>query len=77
MKDFLGITVKNVGKGVLTMCNACNPDSGECSIWIEPLDKTWYLEIMTSQLCDYEDDWIYEKVHGIKYCPFCGEKLYR
>lgn len=57
------------------MCKYCNPEESDCCVWIEPLDKTWYLEVQTGEWNTYEDDWFYEIVYGIKYCPFCGKEL--
>lgn len=57
------------------MCKFCNYNSEYNEIYKEPLTDEWYLEVQTSEWDSYNDDYFYERVYGINYCPYCGRKL--
>lgn len=57
------------------MCEYCNPMSAECEYWIDPLDHKWYLEVRTGEWDEYNDDYVYERIYGVKYCQYCGSEL--
>ncbi len=56
------------------MCKYCNYDSNECCIFVDPLDKNYYLDIKTSEWDEYDDGFVHQKEY-IDYCPWCGRKL--
>ena len=57
------------------MCPYCDYNSYENMIFKEPLTNEWYLKVMGTGWDYYNDDWNYENVYDIKYCPFCGRNL--
>ena len=57
------------------MCPYCDYNSYENMIFKEPLTNEWYLRVMGTGWDYYNDDWVYENVYDIKYCPFCGRDL--
>lgn len=56
------------------MCKYCDYDSGDNCIYIDPLDRQWYMEIQTSEWSYYDDNFVHQRVY-IDYCPWCGRKL--
>lgn len=57
------------------MCPYCNYDSDDNMIFKDTLINTWYLRVEGSMWDEYNDDWVWEHVYDISYCPFCGRKL--
>ena len=57
------------------MCKYCDSKSKLCEIWVDGLDLEPYLEVNTGEYDKVGDDWIYVRVYGIRYCPYCGRKL--
>ena len=56
------------------MCKYCDYDSNECCIFMDFLDKNFYLDIETSEWDEYNDDFVHQREY-IDYCPWCGRKL--
>lgn len=56
------------------MCRYCNSNSDECEVWIDPLDNTWYLDVITWEWDEYNDGYVHQKIY-INYCPYCGRSL--
>lgn len=56
------------------MCKYCDYTSDECCIFVDPLDKNYYLDIETSEWDEYDDDFVHQKEY-IDYCLWCGRKL--
>lgn len=56
-------------------CIYCDIDSGYCEYFVDPLDGTWYQKIETGEWDNYNDDFVTERIYGVKYCTWCGRKL--
>lgn len=56
------------------MCKSCDYNSDECEIFVDPLTGDWYLDHITGQWDDYDDEFIHDRIY-IEYCPFCGRNL--
>lgn len=56
------------------MCECCDYNSSRCCIFIDHLDKQWYMDIETSEWDDYDDGFVHQREY-INYCPLCGRKL--
>lgn len=56
------------------MCEKCDPKSDECVIFLDPLDKEFYLDVETFEWDKWEDDWVHCREY-VSYCPYCGRKL--
>ena len=52
------------------MCPYCDYNSYENMIFKDPLTNEWYLKVMGTGWDYYNDDWQYENVYDIYYCPF-------
>ena len=57
------------------MCPYCDYNSDYNMIFKNPMTNEWYLRVQGSTWDDYNDDWVWENVYDIKYCPFCGRNL--
>lgn len=56
------------------MCQYCDDNSNECRIFIDPLDRNYYLDIETSEWDEYDDEFVHQREY-VNYCPWCGRKL--
>lgn len=56
------------------MCQYCDYNSNECRIFIDPLDRNYYLDIETSEWDEYDDEFVHQREY-VNYCPWCGRKL--
>lgn len=56
------------------MCKYCDYDYADNCIYIDPLDKQYYIDVQTNEWDEYDDDFVHQRVY-IDYCPWCGKKL--
>lgn len=56
------------------MCQYCDYNSNECCIFIDPLNRNYYLDIETSEWDEYDDEFVHQREY-VNYCPWCGRKL--
>lgn len=56
------------------MCRYCDYDSIDNVIYIDPLDRSWYMDYQTGEWDKIDNGYIHEKIY-IDYCPWCGRKL--
>lgn len=61
-------------ENILIDCKYCDYDSDECCVFVDSLDKQYYLDIETSEWDQYDDGYVHCKEY-INYCPYCGRKL--
>lgn len=57
------------------MCKYCDGQSNFCEIWRDGLTLEPYLDVNTGEYDKVGDQFIYMRVYGISYCPYCGRKL--
>lgn len=54
------------------MCKYCDYDYADNCIYIDPLDKQYYIDVQTNEWDEYDDDFVHQRVY-IDYCPWCGK----
>lgn len=57
------------------MCRYCDYNSPDNEIFVDKTPNDYFLNVRTDFWDEVDDDWIYERVYFISYCPYCGRRL--